>query len=44
MSTQTLTCPLCDHDYTSHNHLRDHLHEEHRKSEIIDALLDHYEG
>jgi hypothetical protein len=37
------TCPLCDRECKHRNHLREHLHEEHRKSEIVDRLLDHYE-
>ncbi|SEP23840.1 hypothetical protein SAMN04487948_12523 [Halogranum amylolyticum] len=44
MSTDThCNCPLCDHECDGRNHLREHLHEHHRKSEIIDVFLDHYD-
>ncbi|WP_269844161.1 hypothetical protein [Halegenticoccus soli] len=32
-------CPICGRECTNRNHLRDHLHERHRKSEIIDEYL-----
>lgn len=44
MSTDApCTCPLCNHECETRNHLREHLHEEHRKSAIIDLLLEHYD-
>lgn len=32
-------CPLCAHGCESRNHVRQHLHTSHRKSELIDAYL-----
>jgi hypothetical protein len=32
-------CPLCRHECKSRDHVRSHLHEDHRKSELIDAYL-----
>ncbi|WP_164974787.1 hypothetical protein [Halegenticoccus tardaugens] len=40
MSTTVVhACPLCERELVSQNHLRCHLHERHRKIEIIDAYL-----
>ncbi|SDK23985.1 hypothetical protein [Natronorubrum texcoconense] len=33
------TCPLCGADCEHRNHVRSHMHEHHRKSEIIDEYL-----
>lgn len=33
-------CPLCAKACKTQNHLRCHLEENHRKSQIIDAYLD----
>ena len=36
----TVTCPLCGKECKHHDHVRCHLHEEHKKSAIIDRYLD----
>lgn len=36
----TTTCPLCERGCKSYDHVREHLHVRHRKSELIDAYLD----
>lgn len=39
-SDAEFVCPLCTHACRSHNHLRQHLHDHHHKSEIIDSYLE----
>lgn len=40
MSSMTTTCPLCERGCKSYDHIREHLHVNHRKSEIIDSYLE----
>jgi hypothetical protein len=40
MTDTPAVCSLCGHECKSRNHLREHLHERHHKSEIIDRYLE----
>lgn len=37
-------CPICEHRCKSRNHVRQHLHTSHRKSELIDTYLNAIES
>jgi hypothetical protein len=39
MTETAFVCPICDHECETRNHLREHLHDRHHKSEIIDRYL-----
>ncbi len=39
VNTNQFECPLCSCTCRTQNHLREHLHEDHRKSAVIDAYL-----
>jgi uncharacterized Zn-finger protein len=41
--TETFVCPICDYECKTRNHLREHLHDHHHKSEIIDRYLSTWE-
>jgi len=36
---ETFVCPICEHACKTRNHLREHLHDHHHKSDIIDRYL-----
>jgi hypothetical protein len=42
--TQGGTCPLCEHSFDTRSDLRVHVMCEHRKSDVVDALLAATEG
>jgi hypothetical protein len=44
MNDRGPTCPLCDDECKSHDHVWQHLHTHHRKSELIDAFFGGLDG
>lgn len=39
MQRTAFTCPLCGRECKTEGHVRSHIHEDHRKSEVIEAYL-----
>jgi len=44
MTESVPTCPLCGEECKSHDHVWQHLHTHHRKSELIDAFFGGLDG
>jgi len=36
---ESFVCPICDHECKAPDHLREHLHDCHHRSDIVDRYL-----